>query len=226
MRYVWGLLLGCIGGLSADQNLLALQYRGVTLQMDGNRSYHIERIEPFACMEVGITPENLFLHPERLPKACRHTVIRTLGAIQPMQIDPKIKTVGELEVLDFLEKMQKEPGGYILVDARKAQWYRMLTIPGAVNIPYTEIRYDADFPEEHVRLLQLLRIVKSKKEYDFSRAKKALFFCNGAWCVQSVKAIRYLTEMGYPKERLLWYRGGMQDWISMGFRGVKPSENR
>ncbi len=212
---VLGIVLAA-GTLLAKENLLALQYSGVYLK-EHNRTYHIERIEPFACMDLGITPENLFLYPERIPKACRHTVIRTLGAIQPMQIDPEIRTVGELEVLDFLQKMQKSPAEYILVDARKAEWFETVTIPGSVNIPYTEIRYDADFPEEHVRLMKLLGIRKTKKGYDFSHAKKALLFCNGAWCVQSVQAIRYLTEMGYPKEKLLWYRGGMQDWISMGF---------
>ena len=97
-----------------------------------------------------------------------------------------------------------------------------MTIPGAVNLPYNEIGYDPDFPEEHRKMCKLLGIRKTGQGYDFSKAKTILLFCNGAWCTQSSKAIRVLMSLGYPKTKMLWYRGGLQDWLLMGFQGIKP----
>ena len=71
--------------------------------------------------------------------------------------------------------------------------------------------------------MKLLHIQKVGDDYDFSHAKTALFFCNGAWCVQSRVAIQKLILMGYPKEKLLWYRGGLQDWLLFGFSVVKKA---
>jgi hypothetical protein len=31
-----------------------------------------------------------------------------------------------------------------------------------------------------------------------------------------------LIAMGYPANNLKWYRGGMQDWVSVGLTTVKP----
>ena len=46
-------------------------------------------------------------------------------------------------------------------------------------------------------------------------------FCNGIWCAQSKRAIKELLSMGYPKEKLLWYRGGLQDWKIVGFTTIR-----
>ena len=51
--------------------------------------------------------------------------------------------------------------------------------------------------------------------YDFSQAKILVLFCNGAWCSQSVTMITDLMKLGYPAEKLKWYRGGMHDWLSL-----------
>jgi hypothetical protein len=36
------------------------------------------------------------------------------------------------------------------------------------------------------------------------------------WCGQSPTNIRQLLSMGYPADKLKWYRGGMQDWQILG----------
>jgi rhodanese-related sulfurtransferase len=58
-------------------------------------------------------------------------------------------------------------------------------------------------------------------ELDFSEAKTLVLFCNGIWCGQSTSNIGTLMQMGYPAEKLKWYRGGMQDWVSAGLTTVK-----
>ena len=45
-------------------------------------------------------------------------------------------------------------------------------------------------------------------------------FCNGAWCGQSTESMKALTAIGYPEEKLKWYRGGMQSWLSLGLTTV------
>jgi len=43
-----------------------------------------------------------------------------------------------------------------------------------------------------------------------------VFYCNGPWCGQSPTNIKQLVALGYPAHKLKWYRGGMQDWKSLG----------
>ncbi len=220
-KYVW--LLCLAASLCAKENDSALQYTGVKVKLDHNRTVIVERQQPAHCLDIPVIPEVVFGQSEgKKRRDCTRTLYTSLGIVQPMQLDPAIETVGELEVLAFIKKAQKFPQSYIVVDARKRAWYRYMTLPTAVNIPYNEIAYDADFPQEHQRLCTLLNIDKSGDRYNFDNAKTVLLFCNGAWCAQSSKAIHTLVELGYPKEKLLWYRGGMQDWLLMGFKGIKP----
>ncbi len=217
-------LLGlAVVSIWAKENLLVWQYKGVDVRLDDNKTVHIERNENPSCFDIPVRPEYMFgKSVDRVSSKCRRSVITTAGIIQPMQIDPQIRTVGELEVLAFLQKCQDHPKKYLVIDTRTPDWYLKMTIPGAVNLPYNEIGYDPDFPQEHQKMCKLLNINKTDRGYDFSKAKTVLLFCNGAWCTQSSKAIHTLMRLGYPKTKMLWYRGGLQDWLLMGFSGIKP----
>jgi len=35
--------------------------------------------------------------------------------------------------------------------------------------------------------------------------------------------IKGLLKIGYPPHKILWYRGGMQDWESLGLSILEPS---
>jgi rhodanese-related sulfurtransferase len=72
-------------------------------------------------------------------------------------------------------------------------------------------------------MIDILGIIQRKSYLDFSRAKTAIIFCNGSWCSQSPKMILRLINLGYPRKKLLWYRGGMQDWVVNGFTVVKDN---
>ena len=58
--------------------------------------------------------------------------------------------------------------------------------------------------------------------FDFSQAKTLVLFCNGPWCGQSPNNIKGLLKIGYPASKIKWYRGGMQEWESLGLTTVKP----
>ncbi len=56
--------------------------------------------------------------------------------------------------------------------------------------------------------------------YDFGAAHTLAIFCNGPSCGQTPSYIRTLLALGYPAAKLRWYRGGMQDWCSLGLTVV------
>ena len=121
--------------------------------------------------------------------------------IQPMSPAEGVTTIGELELLDMLQDPE-----VTVIDSRTPDWFAGGTIPGAVNIPYTQI----------IDELGSLGCEPDFEGWDCTNARKAALFCNGLWCGQSPTAIRNMIEAGYPAERIFYYRGGMQSWRVLG----------
>jgi len=117
------------------------------------------------------------------------TVDATWGTISPMQLSPGVRTVGELEVIEQIE------AGLPLVDTRLEHFYRQGTIPSARNVP---------------REL----ITNSIGSLDPDLA--TVFFCNGPQCAATPASIRVLLAAGYPAASILYYRGGIHDWVTLG----------
>ena len=154
--------------------------------------------------------------------------------IQPMEVAPGIETIGELEVLHYLDSAQPGDDTYIgtppvlVVDSRAPEWIARGTIPGSVNIPWNRISVDVagSFPtgEDQAIFTRILinqfGVNKSGEIWDFSKAKTLVLFCNGLWCPQSATNIKTLLRLGYPADKLKWYRGGMQDWVAAGLTTV------
>ena len=163
--------------------------------------------------------------------------------INPLSLDERVKTVAELEVIKFMETSLYRGDG-VLVDARTPSWHKKGTIPGSINIPFTKFEKEADDVElaelleslgavERDEINPVLRVVESfglldgdqkTEQWDFSNAKELLLWCNGPWCGQSPRAIRALLNVGYPAEKLSYYRGGMQMWQSLGLTTVMPKD--
>ena len=143
--------------------------------------------------------------------------------VQPMQVDPDVVTIGEVELTQFMIYDMKNGSG-LLVDARTPDWHARGTIPGSINIPYIEVSpaMGADQISIEEALTSLGAELKNN-QWDFSKAKKLVVWCNGPWCGQSPTAIRGLLELNYPAEKILYYRGGMQSWQSFGLTVVSPA---
>ena len=142
--------------------------------------------------------------------------------IQPMQVADGVATVGELELVDFMQHGLAD-GSAVLVDARTPKWHQRGTIPGSRNIPFTHLNpaQGADDITLEDALAQL-GVSEGDDGWDFSRAKRVILWCNGPWCGQSPTAIRGMLSIGYPADKLFYYRGGMQAWRSLGFPIVAP----
>jgi len=137
--------------------------------------------------------------------------------IPPIKLDG-VKTIGELELIDFIKnKVYKKKG--ILVDARLKGAYRLETIPGAINIPFTVAQVDSKKITDSL-FKALGAKPKADGTYDFSNAKDLAVFCSGLWCISSVKLIKGLIAKGYPKDKIVWYRDGLQAWKLLGLTTV------
>jgi len=137
--------------------------------------------------------------------------------IHPMSAAPGIETVGELELIHFLTD-KVTAGAGILVDARMPKWFKSETIPGSINIPFVVFNKDNPYME---KILLAMGATKNKSgSWSYGKAKELVLFCNGPWCDQSPRAIKGLLEVGYPQQKIKYYRGGMNLWRLFGLTTV------
>ncbi|NBC49826.1 MAG: rhodanese-like domain-containing protein [Gammaproteobacteria bacterium] len=146
--------------------------------------------------------------------------------VQPMQIAPGVETVGELELIMYLQQAAAAPSEVLVIDSRTSEWVQRGTIPGSVNIPYTRLDPAYASPQQIAEILQLeFAAVSIDGLWDFANVKTLVFFCNGAWCGQSPTNIKALLGLGYPAHKLKWYRGGLQAWEQLGLTTVAPVDS-
>ncbi len=213
---------------------------------------------PALALEVKLTPDRDFvevIHDGRLVKVMRiqdqnHKLEGSFAktsrkcppfCIQPMQAAPGVKTIGQVEVFDFMEQELLDGTG-VLIDARTPSWWKRGTIPGSINVPFTVYDLDKNDPKlvaalekfgvrprkevgGFTRLLEKIGLLNGDEkndDWDFSHAKTLVLWCNGMWCGQSPRAIRGLLKLGYPAHKLRYYRGGMQAWQSLGLTVIVP----
>ncbi len=143
--------------------------------------------------------------------------------IQPSEIAPGVKTVAELEVLHFLKQISDGEASMLVIDSRTPAWVEKGIIPGTVNIPWDTLDIGKSDPAAVQDILENQLGAKQRDGFwNFDKAKTLVLFCNGSWCGQSPTTIKGLLKIGYPAHKILWYRGGMQDWESLGLTTVAP----
>lgn len=142
--------------------------------------------------------------------------------VQPATLAPGVETIGEVEVLAYIKKMTDGDKSILLIDSRTPDWVVRGTIPGSISLPYTKLddSKGAD-PLSVAEAMELFGAKEISGGWDYSKAKTLVLFCNGMWCGQSPNNIRTLVKMKYPVEKIKWYRGGMQDWETLGLTTVK-----
>lgn len=145
--------------------------------------------------------------------------------IQPGMLAPGVKTIAELEMLQYLQKVSAGDKTVMVIDSRTPDWVERGTIPGAVNIPWDKLNIGKSDPITVQEIIEKQLGAKQQDGFwDFSGAKTLVMFCNGPWCGQSPTNIKGLLKIGYPADKIKWYRGGMQDWEVLGLTTVKPAK--
>jgi rhodanese-related sulfurtransferase len=144
--------------------------------------------------------------------------------IQPIKIADGIETIAELEVIKYLQQISNGSQNVLVIDSRESEWLTKGMIPGAINIPWQRLYNKTARPEKVAEILTLrFNVARTGQLWNFQNAKTLVFYCNGPWCGQSPTNIRALLNLGYPPDKIKWYRGGMQSWKSLGLTTVKPS---
>lgn len=144
--------------------------------------------------------------------------------IRPIKLAEGVETLGELEVIHYLKMKSDGADNIVVIDSRTPDWVAKGTIPGSINIPWTKLSPSkgASFFEIADILQKKFGVVEEEGLWNFSNAKTLVMFCNGMWCGQSPRNILRLLKFGYPANKIKWYRGGMQNWETLGLTTVKP----
>lgn len=132
---------------------------------------------------------------QRLPRAVDGEpglvmVDATWGVVQPLQLPGGVQTVAELEVIALIEH------GATLIDTRQPEYVAEGTIPTAIPVRHQEI----------VERLGTMAL-----------SDPVVLFCNGPQCGATPLAIAGLLAAGWSAERLRYYRGGLHDWVTLGY---------
>ncbi len=160
--------------------------------------------------------------------------------IQPMSLGKGIQTIGEVEVINYADKMSKGDSNIILVDSRTPDWVAKGTIPGAVNVSWVELTPKKGATTEGIMNVMTkqfgVKLAAGKDAldvdeaiadgdtsgvFDYSSAKTLVMFCNGMWCGQSPASIAALRKFGFPADKIKYFRGGMQTWEILGLSTAK-----
>ena len=181
--------------------------------------------------KVKITPEISYMYVYHKGKAVKvHRIQNTKNKItgeyakiyrpgqdiQPIKMHENIQTIGEVELLHFMKKKVNKKKG-LLVDLRPKKIYKEESIPSAVNIPFK-------IKNNKAKLEKILKALGAKRLADGSldthNAIEVTFYCSGLWCHKSSEFIKTFLELGYPADKIFYYRGGIQMWKILGFTTV------
>jgi len=143
--------------------------------------------------------------------------------IQPITLAVGVETIGEVEMLDYLKRSSNGDKSILVVDSRGIDWVKKGTIAGSTNIHYKKLSVNAAEAEDIADIVESTFGAQRGAEFwNFSSAKTLVLFCNGMWCGQAPTNIKALLKMGYPANKLKWYRGGIQSWHTLGLDTIKP----
>lgn len=141
------------------------------------------------------TPENHLV--TRVPIVTKEGLVQLdpwWGSIQPISLHKDIKTIGELELIELLDRSNK----HLLIDTRRPEYVEQTgVIPGAIAIHWENI-------------------VTKVEELKLGNDMKLILYCNGPQCAATPRAVRKLLDAGWSPKNLIYYRGGLMDWMGMG----------
>lgn len=126
----------------------------------------------------------------------------------PALVAVGIETVIEPQLLEFMvEAVGRNTG--LLVDARMPADRALGFIPGSVSLPHQML---AELNDIRTQTLKALGARTFEDVYNFADAQTLMVYDNGPSQNDAGLLVAHLLEVGYPPEKIRYYRGGMQVW--------------
>jgi hypothetical protein len=127
-------------------------------------------------------------------------------------------TIGALEIIGFMQRLEAGDDGSLIIDSRTRDWARRGILAASINIAFPELK-------DEKRALEIIEewfgVLNTSLSLDFSNAKTLVLLCNRIWCDQLPTTISTtLRRIGYPAAKIQYFRGGMQNWQSLGLTVV------
>ncbi len=196
--------------------------------VSASQALDVNIVEGLPYVDVDVNGENIRIQRiQDVNHKLKNSYTKTSRPTPPFNIQPfepikGVETVSELDVIDFIKDKISENEG-LLIDARMPKWYQNGTIPGALNVPFSILSGGEENPYIN-QIFEIFGVENEGSKLDFSDAQTLLVFDNGPWCQQGVSAMNHLIRLGYPKEKILYYRGGLQFWQIVGLTTIKPKD--
>lgn len=164
-----------------------------------------------------------------------------LDCLQRVVAAPGVMTIAEVELLGFLKELAHER--LEVYDVRTELEYSSATIPGSKHLsmqalvlpPLGVSKGLSTLFEKSLNVRKRTRVSRFVRwleslgflggryktdEWDFTDAKEMVLWCGDATCASAAKAIQTFIDLGYPAERLYYYRGGIHAWAGLGLTVV------
>lgn len=132
--------------------------------------------------------------------------------LAPLVAAEGVTTVGELEVIDFVSSVVANGDG-LLIDSRDPDARQIGAIVSSVNLPGSLLGEDNPFRND---ILVALGAREFEGIYNFADAMPLMVFDAGPTTMDAADLITTLVSLGYPEEKIQYYRGGMQVWAALG----------
>jgi len=210
------LAIGCSSSVNKEiqgctsENILADKRDGLFDVKDKESSSDIDEIN------ISKTVKSVKVIHDKQELLIVRTVVKNEKISSPSYIEPMnistVKTVGELETLNFIKSLEKKKNR-LLIDTRVSQLYKKSTIPGALNLPYTMLKKESKYFKE---VLELLGLKELRGKWKVKNVPTLLIFDNGITDNKASESIKTLLKLSYPSNKILYYRGGIRSWESLG----------
>lgn len=132
--------------------------------------------------------------------------------LAPMSAAEGVATVGELDVIDFVTEVVANGDG-LLIDSRAPEAREVGAIVSSINLPGSLLGEDNPFRND---ILLALGAREFEGIFNFADAMPLMVFDAGPASQDAAQLINTLVSLGYPEEKIQYYRGGMQVWAALG----------
>ena len=132
--------------------------------------------------------------------------------IAPLNAAAGITTIGENEVINFL-KTTVSIGDGLLIDSRNPDQRAQGYIAASVNVPLALISADNPYLDD---IMKALGARSNGGTLNFTDALPLVIFDDGPSTMDASAFIMALRQIGYPAEKIQYYRGGMLVWTALG----------